>query len=142
MSNLITEVLLLGGVPAEGTMSFLLGILALNAGTNTWENPVAMVVENLSKQSLGLEEQMKFKKYFEDKRAKIEVKIPDFDRLETSLTWHLLQNIDIPAYAVASWGNPLHTYGTFRTFQLLKDAPKWLRVHDSFVCFQSASCYA
>lgn len=46
-------------------------------------------------------------------------KIPAFDR------------IDVPAYVVASWTNPIHTRGTLDAFERIASAEKWLRVHDS-----------
>jgi predicted acyl esterase len=51
-------------------------------------------------------------RYWEDKRAKVE-------------------QIDVPAYVVASWSNPLHTPGTLEAFDLMGSAEKWLRVHNS-----------
>ena len=43
----------------------------------------------------------------------------------------MLENIDIPAYVVASYTNPVHTHGTFEGFRRIKSREKWLRVHDS-----------
>lgn len=40
-----------------------------------------------------------------------------------------LENIRIPAYVVASYTNPVHTPGTFASFQKLAAKDKWLRVH-------------
>ncbi|MBR0185849.1 MAG: CocE/NonD family hydrolase [Synergistaceae bacterium] len=50
--------------------------------------------------------------YWEDKIAKIE-------------------SIDIPAYVVASYTNPVHTHGTFEAFRKISSKEKWLRVHDT-----------
>lgn len=48
--------------------------------------------------------------YWEDKRAKVE-------------------EIDIPAYFVASYSNPIHAQGTLQAFRAAKSKQKWLRVH-------------
>lgn len=40
-----------------------------------------------------------------------------------------LDRINIPAYVVASYTNPVHTYGTFAGFREIKSKEKWLRVH-------------
>jgi hypothetical protein len=53
-------------------MNFLLGILALNAGTGSWENPVAMALKALEGK-VDDEELEKLGKYFADKRARVEV---------------------------------------------------------------------
>lgn len=50
--------------------------------------------------------------YWEDKAAKLE-------------------NIEIPAYVVASYSSPLHVYGTFEAFQRISSEHKWLRVHNT-----------
>lgn len=50
--------------------------------------------------------------YWEDKAAKLE-------------------NIEIPAYVVASYANPLHAYGTFEGFRRISSKNKWLRVHNT-----------
>jgi len=50
--------------------------------------------------------------YWEGKRAKVE-------------------QIDVPAYVVGSWSNPLHTPGTLEAFGLMGSQEKWLRVHNS-----------
>ena len=52
---------------------------------------------------------------------------------------HIPQNIEVPAYVVASWTNPIHTHGTFRAYQLLR-SEKWLRVHDSWVGLTKSLC--
>ncbi|NLY39526.1 MAG: CocE/NonD family hydrolase [Firmicutes bacterium] len=41
------------------------------------------------------------------------------------------ENIDVPAYIVASWTNPIHTLGTFRAFCNIRSTEKWLRVHNT-----------
>jgi putative CocE/NonD family hydrolase len=46
-------------------------------------------------------------------------KLPDF------------QAIDVPAYFVASWTNPLHTDGTFRAWRAISSQEKWLRVNNT-----------
>jgi uncharacterized protein len=43
-----------------------------------------------------------------------------------------IENIDVPAYAVASWTNPLHVRGTLDAFGRLDLSRSWLRVHNSF----------
>ena len=50
--------------------------------------------------------------YWEDKAAKLE-------------------NIEVPAYVVASYSSPLHVYGTFEAFQRISSKNKWLRVHNT-----------
>jgi predicted acyl esterase len=40
-------------------------------------------------------------------------------------------NIEIPAYVVASWTSPVHTYGTFDGFRRIRSRDKWLRVHNT-----------
>ncbi|MBP1628453.1 MAG: acylase and diesterase protein [Holophagaceae bacterium] len=50
--------------------------------------------------------------YWEDKRARLE-------------------RIDIPAYVVASWSNPVHTPGTFEGYERITSRKKWLRVHNT-----------
>ncbi|WP_286254200.1 CocE/NonD family hydrolase [Streptomyces graminofaciens] len=49
--------------------------------------------------------------YWEDKRARLE-------------------QIEVPAYIVASWTNPLHTRGTMKAFREISSKDKWLRVHN------------
>jgi putative CocE/NonD family hydrolase len=41
-----------------------------------------------------------------------------------------VEKIEIPAYVVASWTNPVHTKGTFDGYKRLA-SPKWLRVHNT-----------
>lgn len=42
-----------------------------------------------------------------------------------------LQNINIPAYVVASYTNPVHTHGSFAGFREIPSKNKWLRVHNT-----------
>ncbi|HJT95932.1 MAG TPA: CocE/NonD family hydrolase [Mycobacterium sp.] len=42
-----------------------------------------------------------------------------------------IEAIDVPAYVVASWTNPLHVRGTFDAFSRLDPTKSWLRVHNS-----------
>ncbi|MFJ6465566.1 CocE/NonD family hydrolase [Streptomyces sp. NPDC091387] len=48
-----------------------------------------------------------------------EEKIPHFEQ------------IDVPAYIVASYSNTLHTAGTFRAWRRIASEDKWLRIHNS-----------
>ena len=41
-----------------------------------------------------------------------------------------IENVDVPAYVVASYTNDVHTHGTFDGFRRLK-GDKWLRVHNT-----------
>lgn len=50
--------------------------------------------------------------YWEDKAARVE-------------------NIDIPAYVVASYTNSVHTHGSFAGFRRMASKEKWLRVHNT-----------
>lgn len=50
--------------------------------------------------------------YWEDKAAKVE-------------------NIEIPAYVVASYTNSVHTHGTFAGYRRMASKEKWLRVHNT-----------
>lgn len=50
--------------------------------------------------------------YWEDKAARVE-------------------NIQIPAYVVASYTNSVHTHGTFAGYRRLASKEKWLRVHNT-----------
>lgn len=59
----------------------------------------------------ALDEHPLVDEYWEDK-------IPDIGRIE------------VPAYVVASYSNPLHAAGTFRAWRRLT-GPKWLRIHNS-----------
>ncbi|MFK4302861.1 MULTISPECIES: CocE/NonD family hydrolase [unclassified Paenibacillus] len=43
-----------------------------------------------------------------------------------------LENIEVPAYIVASYTNLLHTYGTFEGWQRISSKEKWLRIHNTF----------
>lgn len=49
--------------------------------------------------------------YWADKRAKV-------------------QDIETPAYVVASYSNPLHARGTLKAFNDLRSTDKWLRIHN------------
>ena len=42
-----------------------------------------------------------------------------------------LENINIPAYVVASYTNPVHTHGSFEGFRKIPSKNKWLRVHNT-----------
>ena len=42
-----------------------------------------------------------------------------------------LENIEIPAYVVASWTNMVHTHGTLESFRRISSQYKWLRVHNT-----------
>lgn len=42
-----------------------------------------------------------------------------------------LEAIDVPAYIVASYNNPIHTNGTFDGFLKISSKEKWLRIHNS-----------
>ncbi len=42
-----------------------------------------------------------------------------------------LEKINVPAYIVASYTNPLHTIGTFEGFRKISSKDKWLRVHNT-----------
>jgi predicted acyl esterase len=42
-----------------------------------------------------------------------------------------LENIDIPAYVVASWTGMMHVHGTLDSFQRIPSKEKWLRVHNT-----------
>ena len=90
-----------GGVLSKPALDFSLQILSVNVGKGTWENPVTRMLKSEI-----------YPDYVEDKAAK-------------------LSAIQVPAYVVASWSNPIHSYGTFRAFSRLQ-TPKWLRVHDSW----------
>lgn len=50
--------------------------------------------------------------YWEDKSAKLE-------------------KIDVPAYVVASYTNPLHVHGTLEGFRRISSKEKWLRIHNT-----------
>ncbi|KAJ6020711.1 hypothetical protein N7540_006215 [Penicillium herquei] len=100
-TDLYREGIALGGVFTEPAMNFNLQILQVNAGENSWENTAQMAIDHKL-----------FGAYHDDKRAKIE-------------------NINVPSYVVASWSNPIHTFGTFCGYTKLKSS-KWLRVHDTW----------
>jgi predicted acyl esterase len=42
-----------------------------------------------------------------------------------------LEKIEVPAYVVASYTNPLHVPGTFEGFRRISSARKWLRIHNT-----------
>ncbi len=42
-----------------------------------------------------------------------------------------LEKIDVPAYVVASWSNPIHVNGTFEGYRRISSKDKWLRVHNT-----------
>ncbi len=42
-----------------------------------------------------------------------------------------LEKIEVPAYVVASYANPIHVYGTFDGFRRISSREKWLRVHNT-----------
>jgi len=42
-----------------------------------------------------------------------------------------LEEIQIPAYIVASWTSPIHARGTFQGFRDISSPNKWLRVHNT-----------
>ncbi len=42
-----------------------------------------------------------------------------------------LEKIDIPAYIVASYTNPIHTYGTLEGYRRISSTEKWLRIHNT-----------
>ncbi|MDR2295642.1 MAG: CocE/NonD family hydrolase [Clostridiales Family XIII bacterium] len=41
------------------------------------------------------------------------------------------ENIEIPAYIVASYCSFIHPYGTFRAYKKIRSKEKWLRVHNT-----------
>lgn len=42
-----------------------------------------------------------------------------------------LDKIDVPAYVVASYTNPIHTYGTLEGYRRISSKNKWLRIHNT-----------
>ena len=42
-----------------------------------------------------------------------------------------LEKIDAPAYIVASYTNPIHTYGTLEGYRRISSKEKWLRIHNT-----------
>lgn len=42
-----------------------------------------------------------------------------------------IENIDVPAYVVASYGSTVHAAGTFRAWERLVTPHRWLRIHDT-----------
>ncbi|KKK12608.1 hypothetical protein P175DRAFT_0210150 [Aspergillus ochraceoroseus IBT 24754] len=101
LSDLFGEGLALGGTITTPSLNFDLQLLQVNAGENSWENATQMVIDHDV-----------FGPYHDDKRARVE-------------------NINVPAYVVASWSNPIHTFGTFCAYMKLT-SEKWLRVHDTW----------
>jgi len=75
-------------------------IVAHKNGRNLLEDPALMI-----------EKYPLYNAYWEDKRAKVD-------------------QIEIPAYVVASYSNPLHAKGTLNAFNALKSKDKWLRIHN------------
>lgn len=63
ISDIYAEGLALGGVFTAPGMNFNLQIAQVNAGENSWENPVQMAINHKT-----------FGPYHDDKRAKVEVK--------------------------------------------------------------------
>lgn len=55
---------------------------------------------------------------------------PLFDKLWESRT-PALEQIEVPAYVVASYSNSIHTPGTFRGWRRIGSAEKWLRIHNN-----------
>lgn len=92
----------IGGVFSQPGMTFQLEVLSTAFGKNSWENPVATIVKNTSSQA-----------YYDDKRARVE-------------------EIQVPAYVVASWTNPVHAQGTLAAYARLQ-TDKWVRVNDGCV---------
>lgn len=65
----------------------------------------------------------------EDMNASIEAH-PEFDEF-WAMKRAAVENIDIPAYVIASWANVLHTMGTFEAWTRLQTTDRWLRIHNS-----------
>ncbi len=42
-----------------------------------------------------------------------------------------LEKITVPAYIVASYTNPIHTYGTLEGYRRISSEKKWLRIHNT-----------
>ena len=42
-----------------------------------------------------------------------------------------LEEIEVPAYIVASYTNPIHTYGTLEGWRRIASGEKWLRIHNT-----------
>lgn len=70
-------------------------------GENLMEDPVRMAVEEMGDSP-----------YWQDKRAQVE-------------------QIDVPAYIVASYDNMAHTQGTFEAYARIGSREKWLRIHNT-----------
>ena len=72
-------------------------------GRNKQEDVVAM-----------LKKYPQYNEYWQDKRAKVE-------------------NIQVPAYVLASYSTFLHTFGSFRGFEGLQNDNTWFDSHDLMV---------
>jgi len=81
--------------------AFSEAIIKTFAGKNLVEDQSRMIVE-----------QQLLTPYWADKTARVE-------------------NIEVPAYVVASYTNPVHTAGTFSAYRRLGSRQKWLRVHNT-----------
>lgn len=55
---------------------------------------------------------------------------PLFDDLWQSKAARI-EDIDVPAYVVASYGSTVHAMGTFRAWERLKTPQRWLRIHNT-----------
>ncbi len=42
-----------------------------------------------------------------------------------------LEKIEVPAYIVASYTNPIHTYGSLEGYRRISSKEKWLRIHNT-----------
>lgn len=42
-----------------------------------------------------------------------------------------IEDIDVPAYVVASYGSTVHAMGTFRAWERLRTPNRWLRIHNT-----------
>ena len=42
-----------------------------------------------------------------------------------------LEKIHVPAYVVASYTNPIHTYGSLKGYRRISSKEKWLRIHNT-----------
>ncbi len=66
----------------------------------------------------------------------IEDVIGMMNEVETTNAWWAdkeaeLEKIDVPAYIVASYTNPIHTYGTLEGYRRISSKEKWLRIHNT-----------
>lgn len=78
---------------------FSLGSALLTKGLSTGRNKQEDVIGMLRKYP-------HFNEHWQDKRAKVE-------------------NINIPAYVLASYSTFLHTFGSFRGFEAIQNENKW-----------------